>query len=115
MSILGGTDQVENESNNTLKTKGYHLEHNYGHGAQHLVATLACLTFLAFLFHTVLDMADETYKTVRKATGSRVKFFNKIRAITETFYFPSWDIVYTILKRTDELWTLPEIVALGVG
>jgi hypothetical protein len=24
--------KVENENNNTLKTKGYHLEHNYGHG-----------------------------------------------------------------------------------
>ena len=24
--------KVENENNNILKTKGYHLEHNYGHG-----------------------------------------------------------------------------------
>ena len=25
--------KVENENNNTLKTKGYHLEHNFGHGS----------------------------------------------------------------------------------
>ena len=28
--------KVENENNNTLKTKGYNLEHNFGHGKQHL-------------------------------------------------------------------------------
>ncbi len=28
--------KVENENNNTLKTKGYHLEHNFGHGQKHL-------------------------------------------------------------------------------
>ena len=30
--------KIENENNNTLKTKGYHLEHHYGHGKQHLSA-----------------------------------------------------------------------------
>jgi hypothetical protein len=25
---------IENENNNTLKTKGYHLEHNVGHGKE---------------------------------------------------------------------------------
>ncbi len=28
--------KVENENNNTLKIKGYNLEHNFGHGKQHL-------------------------------------------------------------------------------
>ncbi len=32
--------KVENEGNNTLKTKGYHFEHNFGHGQQHLAAFL---------------------------------------------------------------------------
>ena len=27
--------KIENENNNTLKTKGYHFEHNYGHGQQY--------------------------------------------------------------------------------
>jgi hypothetical protein len=27
--------QIENESNNILKTKGYHFEHNCGHGKIH--------------------------------------------------------------------------------
>jgi hypothetical protein len=45
---------IENENNNTLKTKGYHFEHNYGYGQRHLSSWLASLIILAFLTHTVL-------------------------------------------------------------
>ena len=35
--------KVENENNNTLKTKGYNLKHNYGHGKKNLSTLLvAC-------------------------------------------------------------------------
>jgi hypothetical protein len=40
--------KVENENNNTLKTEGYHLTHNFGHGKQHLSSVLATLNLLAF-------------------------------------------------------------------
>lgn len=30
--------KTENENHNVLQTKGYHLEHNFGHGQQHLSA-----------------------------------------------------------------------------
>jgi hypothetical protein len=33
--------KVENENNNTLKTKGYSLTHNFGHGKHYLSALLA--------------------------------------------------------------------------
>ncbi len=42
--------KVENENNNVLKTKGYHIEHNFGHGGQHLAALLLSLNMLAFCF-----------------------------------------------------------------
>jgi len=35
--------KIENENNNTLKTKGYHLEHNFGRGKQHLSSLLAAM------------------------------------------------------------------------
>jgi hypothetical protein len=40
--------KIENKSFNTLKTKGYNFEHNFGHGKQHLSAALATLNLLAF-------------------------------------------------------------------
>lgn len=46
--------KTENENHNVLKTKGYHLEHNFGHGQHHLASCLLTLNLLAFLFHTVL-------------------------------------------------------------
>jgi hypothetical protein len=53
--------KTENENHNVLKTKGYHLEHNFGHGQTHLAASLLSLNVLAFLFHTALHLTDHTY------------------------------------------------------
>ena len=50
--------KIENEDINTLKTKGYHFEHNFGHGKQFLTQTLLSLNLIAFLFHTVLELTD---------------------------------------------------------
>jgi hypothetical protein len=49
--VLAGRTRwkVENENNNTLKTKGYNLEHNFGHGKQHLASFLASLNILSLL------------------------------------------------------------------
>jgi hypothetical protein len=42
LSQIGRTRwKIENENNNTLKTKGYHFEHNFGHGQQDLSNVLA--------------------------------------------------------------------------
>lgn len=67
--------KVENENNNVLKTKGYHIEHNFGHGNQHLASLLLSLNLLAFLFHTILDLVDEQYRAIRQALGRRKTFF----------------------------------------
>ncbi len=50
--------KVENENHNTLKTKGYNLEHNFGHGKQHLASWLATLNILSLLFHSLLELLN---------------------------------------------------------
>jgi hypothetical protein len=57
--------KIENENNNTLKTKGYNFEHNFGHGKQHLSNLFATMILLAFLVHTTLDWVDGPYRAVR--------------------------------------------------
>jgi hypothetical protein len=59
-----GRWKIENENNNTLKTKGYHFEHNYGHGKKHLSSLLASLIILAFLTHTVMEWMDDKHITL---------------------------------------------------
>jgi len=69
-----GRWKIENENNNVLKTKGYHLEHNFGHGKQYLAATMLSLNLLAFLFHTVLEWSDERYALLRQVLSRRRRF-----------------------------------------
>ena len=82
--------KVENENNNVLKTKGYHLEHNFGHGQQFLASFLLTLNLLAFLFHTVLDLVDAKYRLLRQELAARQTFFNDIKTLTRYLYFDSW-------------------------
>ena len=82
--------KVENETFNTLKTKGYNLEHNFGHGKANLAAVLAVLNLLAFTCHTVADLAEPLWRKARAVTHTRIGFFNNIRALTVYVVFSSW-------------------------
>jgi len=103
--VLAGRTRwkVENENNNTLKTKGYNLEHNFGHGKQHLASFLATLNILSLLFHTVLDLLDEKYKLLRSHLPSRKTFFDDLRALTRYLYFDSCDHLLTFMLEGLEL------------
>ena len=91
--------KVENENNNTLKTKGYHLTHNFGHGKHHLSATLATLNLLAFLLHTVLDHMDSKYQLLRATLPSRKMFFQHIEALTCYYCFESFDALLDFMMQ----------------
>lgn len=97
--------KVENENNNVLKTKGYHLEHNFGHGDQYLASLLLSLNLLAFLFHTVLDLVDEQYRAIRQALGTRRRFFQDLEALLRYFQFGDWDEVLGFMFTGLELDT----------
>jgi hypothetical protein len=95
--------KVENENNNVLKTKGYHLEHNFGHGEKYLSSVLVALNLLAFLFHVVLGLMDSRYQLVRQALGARQTFFDDIRALTRYLFFESWEALLCFMMRGLEL------------
>ena len=83
--------KIENENNNTLKTKGYNIEHNFGHGEKSLSNFLLSLNILAFLCHTMMEMTDKRYKLLRDTLPTRRKFFSDITALTTYMYFETWD------------------------
>jgi hypothetical protein len=89
--------KIENESFNTLKTKGYNLEHNFGHGKQHLSAVLAILNLLAFAFHTVAELTHDLWLQAIGRAGARRRFFEHLRSITVYLVFPSWHDLLTTL------------------
>jgi len=94
-----GRWKIENENNNVLKTKGYHLEHNFGHGKQYLSATMLSLNLLAFLFHTVLEWSDEQYALLRQVLARRQTFFEDMRALTRYMVFESWHHLMDFMIR----------------
>jgi hypothetical protein len=95
--------KIENENNNTLKTKGYHLEHNFGHGKKHLSSLLAAMNILAFLYHTFLSFTDANYRLIRATLPTRKTFFDDLRALTRYMLFPSWDALMDFMMRGLEI------------
>lgn len=89
--------KIENETFNVLKTKGYHLEHNFGHGHDNLAAVLATLNLLAFACHTVCDLAETAWRQAMSTLGRRTRFFETLRSLTVYLVFPSWpDLLATL-------------------
>jgi len=95
--------KIENESNNVLKNRGYHLEHNFGHGKKHLASLLLTLNLLAFGLHTLLDVTDESYRLIRSTVGARRKFFTHLEALTTYLYFETWERLLDFMLRGLEI------------
>jgi hypothetical protein len=95
--------KIENENNNILKNRGYHLAHNFGHGKKYLSQLMMTLNLLAFLFHTVLEMMDKKYELIRRNLPTRQTFFDDIRALTRYLYFESWDAMLIFMLHGLEL------------
>ncbi len=81
---------IENESLNVLKSNGYHLEHNFGHGKQHLAMLFATLNRLAFAIPTACDCLEQPWINARTAKRARTRFFEHVQTITAYMVFPNW-------------------------
>jgi len=85
--------KIENESFNTLKNHGYHLEHSFGHGSQYLSEALFLLNLLAFFFHQIFELVDGLYQQARAGFSARREYWNAIRSSFRMFLFKTWDEV----------------------
>ncbi|MBM3190050.1 MAG: hypothetical protein FJZ90_15180 [Chloroflexi bacterium] len=94
---------MENEGHNVLQNHGYYLEHNYGHGQQHLSTVIVTLVLLAFLWHTVWPLGDRPSQRLRAALGTRRTFFDDLRALTRYFFFKSWEHLITFMVHGMEI------------
>ena len=83
--------KIENETFNTLKNQGYHLEHNFGHGQNNLSMIFFMINLLAFYVHQILDLTDPLYQKVRYTKfSSRKEFWNQLRCTIRILIFPHW-------------------------
>jgi hypothetical protein len=83
--------KIENETFNTLKNQGYHLEHNFGHGQQHLSNNFFVLNLLAFFIHQILELCDRGYQHCRSKFSSRKEYWNNLRIVIRVMLFTDFD------------------------
>jgi hypothetical protein len=81
--------KIENETFNTLKNQGYHFEHNYGHGEQHLSVVFAMLMMLAFLVDQAQQLCCALFQAVWAKLGSKRLLWERMRALFYTYTLAS--------------------------
>jgi hypothetical protein len=91
--------KIENETFNTLKNQGYHLEHNYGHGEQNLSVVLALLMMLAFLVDQVQQRCCPLFQAAWGKMKTKCHLWEEIRHHFRTLLFDSMAELLTALIR----------------
>ncbi len=86
--------KVENETFNTLKNQGYNLEHNYGHGKQHLASVLGSLMVLMFLLDQVQETCCSLFQAARNRFHSRTSVWERLRGLFANYFIESWEDVW---------------------
>ncbi|HSX80806.1 MAG TPA: transposase [Candidatus Saccharimonadia bacterium] len=79
----------ENETFNTLKNQGYHFEHNYGHGEQHLSVVFAMLMMLAFVVDQTQQLCCALLQAVWAKLGSKRLLWERMRALLYAYALAS--------------------------
>ncbi|WPL12750.1 hypothetical protein [Thiorhodovibrio litoralis] len=86
--------KIENETFNTLKNQGYHFEHNFGHGDQHLSTVLMHLMMLAFLIDQIQQRCCRLFQTAMTAAQSKIRLWDQLRHRFNLCLIPNWEALY---------------------
>lgn len=89
--------KIENETFNTLKNQGYHFEHNFGHGYQHLSTVFAYLMMLAFLIDQIQQRCCPLFQQALEKAGRKKYFWERLRALFMSYLLPDWERLYQVL------------------
>ncbi len=96
--------RIENETFNTLKNQGYHFEHNFGHGYQHLSVVFALLLLLAFLVDQVQQLCCPLFQAVWAKLGSKRRLWERMRALFSDYALDSmrqlFETLFYRIKKT---------------
>lgn len=89
--------KIENETFNTLKNHGYHLEHNYGHGQKNLATVFGVLTFLAFLVDQIQALGCSLFQEAQASRRTKVSLWDRLRALVTTLFMASWEELWNLI------------------
>jgi len=86
--------KIENETFNTLKNQGYHFEHNFGHGNNHLSTVLMHLMMLAFLIDQIQQHGCRLFQAALTAAQGKTRLWRKLRSRFDLCLIPDWETLY---------------------
>jgi len=95
--------KIENETFNTLKNQGYHFEHNFGHGHQHLSTVLMHLMMLAFLIDQIQQRCCRLFQAALTAAKSKTRLWRKLRTRFDLCLIPDWETLYRSIIAPPQL------------
>ena len=88
---------THHETFNTLKNQGYHFEHNFGHGHQHLATNFSMLMMLAFAIDQIQAHCCTFFQQALHAQKAKSYLWEKMRACFAFFYIQDWEQFFTAL------------------
>jgi hypothetical protein len=94
--------RIENETFNTLKNQGYHFEHNFGHGEQHLSEVFASLMMVAFLIDQVQQRCNPLFRKAWAAKKRKSALWESMRHLFAAFEVSSMREIYEALAYGHE-------------
>ncbi len=86
--------KIENETFNTLKNQGYHFEHNFGHGHDHLSVVFALLMMLAFAIDQLQQAVCFLFQAAWAQTGSKRLLWERMRSLFFELALPSMSAIW---------------------
>lgn len=92
-----GRWKIENETFNTLKNQGYHFEHNFGLGKNHLSEVFAMLMMLVFLVDQTQQLCCNLFQNVWRKLGSKRALWERIRSLFMSCKLDSMTQLYRAL------------------
>lgn len=91
--------KIENETFNTLKNQGYHFEHNFGHGRNHLSVVFAQLMMLAFAIDQAQQLACRFFQAAWAKAGSKRMLWERLRSLFYTLPFDSMTDIWRAIAH----------------
>ena len=91
--------KIENECFNSLKNHGYNIEHNYGHGSNHLCYNFYNFTLLAFTMHQIHQLTDKLFQEMRARFSRLGALWERIRNAVEFLFFSSMEMLWEVIAK----------------
>jgi len=89
---------IENTVFNSLKNKGYNLEHNYGHGKKNLSNIIIMLLLIVFLIYNIYELISTSMKDLIEQLGSKKMLWRYIQVLCNVCILKTFEDLCKIIK-----------------